>query len=78
MVICLCGYPLDESLFEFASSLGTVGSSVGITSYSANPVVLWTEVIGMFLGRLELMVIFAFFAKLNHIHIRRQLKTKNQ
>lgn len=78
MVICLCGYPLDESLFEFASSLGTVGSSVGITSYSANPVVLWTEVIGMFLGRLELMVIFTFFAKLNHIHIRRQLKTKNQ
>lgn len=45
-------------MFEFASALGTVGLSVGITGYDASPVVLWTETVGMLAGRLEIYVIF--------------------
>lgn len=57
MIFLLYGYPLKESMFEFASSLGTVGLSVGITSAAAPPIILWTEIIGMFLGRLEILVV---------------------
>jgi trk system potassium uptake protein TrkH len=52
------GYPIKESLFEFASSIGTVGLSVGITSPDTPRVVMWTQSIGMFMGRLEIFVIF--------------------
>ena len=62
-VLVLNGYSLKESMFEFASSLGTVGISVGITSASAPPIVLWTETIGMFFGRLEILIIFYAIAK---------------
>jgi trk system potassium uptake protein TrkH len=52
------GYGFKESLFEYASALGTVGLSVGITSNSAPSGVLWAEIAGMLLGRLEFLVIF--------------------
>jgi trk system potassium uptake protein TrkH len=51
------GHPLADSLFEFASSVGTVGLSVGITAPSAPPSVLWIEIAGMALGRLEFFTI---------------------
>jgi trk system potassium uptake protein TrkH len=63
-VLAAHGYGLRESAFEFASALGTVGLSVGITSPSAPPGDLWTEILGMLLGRLEFLVIFAGAAKL--------------
>ena len=53
----LCGYNIGDSMFEFASALGTVGFSAGIASSSASQVVLWTSAIGMILGRLEIFVI---------------------
>jgi len=58
------GYTLSKSMFEFASSLGTVGLSIGITGPDAPATILWTETIGMFLGRLEFFVIFFATAKL--------------
>ena len=45
-------------MFEFSSAISTVGLSVGITNYYASPVILWTAIVGMFLGRLEIMVVF--------------------
>ena len=57
-------YSLQESLFEFASALGTVGLSVGITAADAPKLILWTETIGMFLGRLEIFVIFYAIIKI--------------
>ncbi len=51
-----CG--LAEAMFEFASALGTVGLSIGITSYTANAATLWIEIAGMVLGRLEIYTIF--------------------
>jgi trk system potassium uptake protein TrkH len=52
------GFSLEQSMFEFASALGTVGISMGVTGYNAHPVILWTATIGMFLGRLEIYIVF--------------------
>ena len=32
MILCACGFDLVDSLFEFASAIGTVGLSVGVTT----------------------------------------------
>lgn len=61
LVIAMHGYSLEHSLFEFASALGTVGTSVGITSIDAPKGVLFVEMIGMFFGRLEIMVVLLAF-----------------
>ena len=45
-------------MFEFSSAISTVGLSLGITNYNASPGILWTAIIGMFLGRMEIMVVF--------------------
>lgn len=62
--IALFGYSMSDSLFEFASSLGTVGLSVGVTSASTPLPVLWVQIIGMLLGRLEFFVVFVGIGKL--------------
>ena len=54
-VFCCYGYSIQDSMFEFASAISTVGLSVGITSYGASPVIHWTAIAGMFLGRLEIL-----------------------
>ncbi len=64
MFLCVCGYSLGDSLFEFASALGTVGISVGVTSARMPDVALWAEIIAMFLGRLEFIVVIVSLLKL--------------
>ena len=51
------GYPLGASLFEFASALGTVGLSIGITAPDAPAGILWLETCAMLLGRLEFFTV---------------------
>jgi trk system potassium uptake protein TrkH len=63
-VLVACGFGLQESLFEYASALGTVGLSVGVTSASAPAPVLWAEVVGMLLGRLEIFIVLVALRKL--------------
>lgn len=58
------GYPLRESLFEFASTLGTVGVSVGITTADAPTSLLLTQILGMLLGRLEFFAVIIGMTKL--------------
>ena len=58
VVMTSYGYSLQDSLFEYASTLGTVGLSVGVTAADAPAGVLWTQVVGMFLGRLEFFTVF--------------------
>ena len=58
VVMTSYGYPLQDSLFEYASTLGTVGLSIGVTAADAPMGVLWTQVVGMFLGRLEFFTVF--------------------
>jgi trk system potassium uptake protein TrkH len=64
LIIASTGIGLKESLFEFASALGTVGLSVGVTGSHASPVILWTEIFGMLLGRLEFFVIITGLMKI--------------
>jgi trk system potassium uptake protein TrkH len=63
-VIAAHGYSLEDSLFEFASALGTVGVSVGVTAPDAPAGVLWAEMAGMFLGRLEFFAVIVGLARL--------------
>lgn len=63
-VMAAHGIPLRDALFEFASTQGTVGLSVGVTSPDLPGLVLWTQMAGMFLGRLEFMVVFASATRL--------------
>jgi trk system potassium uptake protein TrkH len=58
MVFLINGYSLQDSMFEFASSFGTVGLSIGITSASTAVPVLLMQMVGMILGRLEIFVVF--------------------
>ena len=48
---------LIEAMFDFASSLGTVGLSIGITGPLTPPLALIVEMAGMLLGRLEIFIV---------------------
>ena len=49
---------LTEAMFEFASALGTVGLSIGLTGPSTGMATLVVEIIGMILGRLEIFIVW--------------------
>jgi trk system potassium uptake protein TrkH len=51
------GYSLADALFESASTLSTVGLSVGVTSPDTPAPVLAMQTVGMLLGRLELVIV---------------------
>lgn len=64
-----CG--LMEGMFEFASSLGTVGLSIGVTGPTSSTGTLIVEMFGMILGRLEIfIVLIGLYSGLNRIHRR--------
>jgi trk system potassium uptake protein TrkH len=48
---------LLEAMFEFASALGTVGLSIGLTGPATNSATLFVEMVGMVLGRLEIFIV---------------------
>lgn len=48
---------LTEALFEFASALGTVGLSIGLTGPATGTGTLVIEMFGMILGRLEIFIV---------------------
>lgn len=58
------GYSMQESFFEFASTLGTVGLSVGVTSAEMPTPLLWIQSVGMLFGRLEIFTVIIGGAKL--------------
>ena len=64
MILCACGVGLGDALFEFASAIGTVGLSVGVTSPRMPDAALWAETLAMFLGRLEFMVVIVSVLKI--------------
>ena len=72
MIFTLYGNNLQDSMFEFASAISTVGLSVGITNYNAPAVILWTASIGMFLGRLEIMVVFQSILRITKDIIKKE------
>jgi trk system potassium uptake protein TrkH len=64
LVLTASGFGLEASLFEFASAIGTVGLSVGVTGAGMPDPALWAVMGAMFLGRLEFMVVLVSAAKL--------------
>lgn len=57
MITWTSGANLTESMFEFASSLGTVGLSIGLTGPQTDGGTLIVQMIGMILGRLEIFIV---------------------
>lgn len=68
---------LQSAMFEFASALGTVGLSIGLTGPQTSAIVLIIEMCGMLLGRLEIFVVFigisAMVYKVKKVFIRKNL-----
>ncbi len=65
----LDAFTFTDVFFEYSSAVGTVGLGCGITSYSnsltaGGAVILWIEMVGMLLGRLEIFVYFHLFGKI--------------
>ena len=58
------GNSIPDSLFEYASSLSTVGLSIGVTSADAPVGLIWTQIVGMFLGRLEFFTVIVGIVRL--------------
>lgn len=70
-------------MFEFASAISTVGLSVGITSYGASPVIHWTAIAGMLLGRLEIYVVLIAAARMasdgkNYLHEKQMKRNRHR
>lgn len=63
-ILASYGFSMTDAMFEFSSAQGTVGLSVGITKLTSPPFLLWTEIIGMFLGRLEFFIVFVGIFKI--------------
>ncbi|MGJ3238056.1 MAG: TrkH family potassium uptake protein [Anaerolineae bacterium] len=59
------GFPFRDSMFEFASTLGTVGLSVGITTPDLPESLLWVQIVSMLLGRLEFFAVIIGLSKLS-------------
>jgi trk system potassium uptake protein TrkH len=71
--LAACGHPLRDALFEFTSALGTVGITSGISSPTTPPATQWILTTGMFLGRLEVLIVVLFLVKLGQ-HARAILR----
>ena len=57
MITVTANCTLVEAMFDFASSMSTVGLSIGITNPLTNNATLIIEMIGMLLGRLEIFIV---------------------
>jgi trk system potassium uptake protein TrkH len=65
MILSASGFSLRDALFEFASAIGTVGLSIGVTSAKMPDAAIWAETLAMFLGRLEFIVVIVSLIKLS-------------
>ncbi|MCD6449836.1 MAG: TrkH family potassium uptake protein [Thermotogaceae bacterium] len=63
-ILTLYGYSLQNAMFEFASALSGVGLSCGIVQPDMPLGAMWTLTFGMFLGRLEFLVVIYSISKL--------------
>ena len=70
-VSVLGNYDFGAALFEFSTALSGTGLSIGITS-SANLAVLWILNVGMFIGRLEILVVFYAISRMVRDLLRKE------
>ncbi len=57
LIILTAKCTLTEAMFEFASALGTVGLSIGLTGPATSMPTLIVEIVGMIMGRLEIYIV---------------------
>ena len=69
------GCDLERAMFEFASALGTVGLSIGLTGPTTNNATLIVEMVGMILGRLEIFIVLTW-ANYGLLEIRKLSKMR--
>ena len=74
-LLTLYGFNLEDCMFEFSSALSTVGLSSGIMTYSSPSLVLWIGIVGMFVGRLEIYIVFMAIARL-HQDLKQSIHNK--
>ena len=60
-------FNFNDCLFEFSSSLGGIGLSSGLTGFTTSNAILWIELIGMMLGRLEIFIYFILGGHILHL-----------
>ena len=63
-IITCYGYSLSDALMEFSSAISSGGFSVGIINGSTPTGILITCILGMFLGRLEIYIVFIAITKM--------------
>ena len=74
-ILSLYGYPIGDCLFEMSSALSGVGLSTGICNPHAPSLVLWVLIVGMFLGRLEIIIVIIILIRTLK-NIKRRIKGK--
>lgn len=63
LLTAAAGFTMEQSFFEFASIVGNTGLTTGISITAPGPV-LWVMLLGMLLGRLEVIIVFVAFGKI--------------
>lgn len=58
LLLTFSGMSMEVAMFEFASAFGTVGLTMGPSGPGTGDYVLWVEIVGMMLGRLEIFIVF--------------------
>lgn len=61
-LLTLDGMSMEAAMYEFASSLGTIGLSGGQTGPNSSTYVLVVQTLGMLLARMEVYIIYIFAA----------------
>lgn len=73
------GFSLRQSMFEFASAMGTVGLSLGITAPDMPLACKVAMIFGMWLGRLEFIAIFHAFIRIGQdLKMGRSRRERNE
>jgi trk system potassium uptake protein TrkH len=60
------GYATEDVIFEVCAAQGNAGLSTGITNVAMNPIAKTMLIIGMYIGRLEIVPIIAMFVAIIH------------
>lgn len=72
ILFCITGMSLSDAMFNFSSSLSGVGIWAGKALTESTNGVLWISMFGMFVGRLEIIVVYTAFVKLFRDITRRE------
>lgn len=63
LIFCACGMEFTEAMFSFACSLTGGGVSQAVDMVSAGTIVKITSMVGMYLGRLEVVLVLTLIVK---------------